>query len=690
VCVIAQDRTLPLTRVSEIRHLSREEAAEAYPVEFSGVVLWKGLGSIVVDDGEQSIWITMRHSSQKKVFHVHESKFRPGSYLKILGHTNPGGYAPLVIPQEIQHLGTRPLRPPKKISIDQWLSGSEDSQLIELEGVIQGFEKSSWAQHATKLSMVVGGYHCHVFVTNGGGLEESQLVDAKVRVKGIFVPDHNARSQMVNLKLLTNSAKDFDVLMRPPLDPFATQRVSLNRLALFSPEANPWHRIVSQGVVTFAVPGQYFFLQDGHVSVRVQSEATNVTAGQRVEIAGFPDSFDHIACFKNARVRSLGHGQPQPPLRVTTEMILNPRGYNQRQQAKLDVACRLVTLGGVIHKIDKENDGSMHAVWIMSQERLFPAYFPLKQCLNAEQKRHWVPGAQVEITGICELKFTGIDSYKRSFTPTNFHLLLANPESLQVLELPPWWNEQRLQTAVVGIGLVSLLLLLWTWLLRRQVAQQSRLIGEQFAHAAVHAERSRIAHDLHDSIEQQLTSVSLHLYGAKNAIDSDPQTAIGTLDLARSILKHTQRETRHSIRNLRSPLLENRSLADALHALSTNNTYASGPLVKVLTPQDLHRLHPDTEYHLLRIAQEALGNAIKHAHASHITVSLDRQPSQMVLTVTDDGQGFDPASIPTDTPSHFGLLGMRERAIKIGAMLDVRSTPSSGTTITVTLPLPPS
>lgn len=685
----ANESKLTITRVADIRHLSREEAAKAYPVQFSGVVLWRGLGAIVVDDGEQSIWVPIKHQWQGKSYDFSDPSFKPGLYLEVQGHTDPGGYAPVVIPHAVRLLGTRSTRPPKKISIDQLLSGAEDGQLIELDGVIQSFARSSLGKRSSMLSMVVGGYHCHVFVTNGSDLNEAQLVDAKVRVRGIFAPDHNARAQIVNLKLLTNSAVDFQILTRPPDDPFTSQRASLNGLALFSPEANPWHRIVSRGVVTFAVPGQYFFLQDGDTCVRVQSEAKDITTGELVEIAGFPDRFDNMASFKNARVRSLGDAPTPPPLDVTTDMILSPSGFNQRQRAKLDLACRLVTLRGIIQKMDKEKDHSLRAIWIMSHDRLFPAYLPLKQSLNAEQMHTWVPGAQVELTGLCELKFTSADLLRRNFTPTSFHLLMASPSSLKVLALPPWWNQQRLQTALLGVGLASLSLLLWTWLLRRQVARQSRIIGDQIANQAVHAERSRIAHDLHDSIEQQLTSVSLHLYGAKASIESDPHSALGTLDLARRILKHTQRETRNSIRNLRSPLLENRSLAEALRSFAADNSYAAGPHVDVVIQQEPHDLHPDTEYQLLRLAQEAVGNAIKHADATNIRVWLDTQPAQVLLTITDDGQGFDPTSIPSDTLSHFGILGMRERAIKIGAMLDVRSRPSSGTIITITLPILP-
>lgn len=690
-CLIAQvpvAPVAPITRVEEIRKLSRAEAAQSLPVKFSGVTLWAGLGAIVVDDGEQSIWVPIKHNNTQKEHDFSHLAIAPGNHVMIEGHTDPGGFAPVVVPQSIRQLGHLPIRQPKRVSIDQLLSGREDGQLLEVEGVIQEFLPSSLGHDSYMLSMVIAGHFCRVYVTQGQGLEPSELVDAHVRVKGILAPDHNARAQVLNLKLLTNSADDFEILTRPPPDPFAAPRVALDCLALFSPNAESWHRKVTSGVIIFAVPGQYFFLQAGDASIRVSSSAADLQAGQHVDVAGFVDRFDSIASLKNAVVRPLGTKELPTPMRVTSDMILDPKGYNRRSHATFDPACKMVSISGLIQKIDWDNPGMPRAVWVMSDERLFPAYLPLKQTLNKEQLRTWVPGAQVKLTGICELKFSGVDLLKRSYTPHAFHLLMPSPAALEIRQLPPWWNQQRMKFALACIGFLSLLLFSWAWLLRKQVARQSRIIGDKIADEAVHAERTRIARDLHDSLEQQLASVSLHLYGAKSAIQSNPESAVSTLDLARRMLKHTQRETRNSIRNLRSPLLENRSLVDALHLLAKESSSSSGPVIDVIVKNESKHLSADIEYQLLRLSQEAIGNAIKHASAQHIEVVLDASTERLTLTITDDGTGFVPDSSQAPTPLHFGMLSMRERAAKIGGTWKIHSAPGEGTTIQITLPLP--
>lgn len=689
ISAAADETPAPLTRVAEIRMLSREAAAKALPVKISGVSLWTGLSAVVLDDGEQSIRVSIQPAKGPGSVDFQAEDYQPGSHLEIEGVTDPGGYAPVVIPSAIRRIGTLPLREARKVTIDRLLSGSEDGQRVEIEGVVQEFVRSSSAPGTIMMSMVTDGNFCRILVVDGDSLDESQLVDARVRVRGILAPDHNARAQVVNLKLLTTSASDFQVLTRPPADPFQSPRVKLDQLAPFSPDATPWRRKVTSGSVILAVPGQYFFLQDGGVSVRINSAATGLIPGQRVDVAGFVDRFDRIATIKNALVRPIGEGILPDPLPVTSEMLLDPAGYNRRSPAAAaDAACRMVRLSGSIERIDWNQPGQPRAVWIHSDGRPFPAYLPLKQPLTNEQLRTWVNGAQVEVTGVCELKFTGMDTLMRSYTPAAFHLLMASPASVKILQLPPWWTQQRMRFALAGVCGAALLLLSWTWLLRRQVTRQSGIIGEKIANEAVHAERSRIASDLHDSIEQQLTGVSLHLYGAKSSISSDPQSAASALDIARRILKHTQRETRNSIRNLRSPLLENRNLAEALQVLAAESTSSTGPEVSLRLPPVCISLTPDTEYQLLRLAQEALGNALKHAEAKHISIHLDTTPGQILLTITDDGRGFRPDALDASDPSHFGMLGMQERASKIGAVWNIASSPGNGTTVTVSLPHP--
>lgn len=676
-----------INRIAEIRKLSCEESLRAIPVKFSGVVLWTGMGAVVVHDGETSIWVDVNRGLKKNLPPIDRNLLEPGSLLEIEGTTDPGGYAPVVIPSLIRHTGTRPLITPSRVPVDEMLSGSADCMDVEVEGVVQEFIPSWQEQGTAMMSMITDGHSCRIFVVHASGLDETKVVDSRIRVRGIFAPDHNVRAEAIGMKLLVNTADDIRILAPPPSDPFLSPRVPLNRLAPYTPEARPWHRKVTAGTITYAEPGKFFFLHDADTSVRINSSERNVKPGMRVDVSGFVESFDSIAAMKNALVRPLGFAPPPPPLAVTSGNLLDSARFTGRNSASTDLACRMVRLRGRIQRVEWNKSGTVRNLRIEADDWVFPAYLPDNQHQTETQIRSWVTGATVELTGICELKYGGSTDLKPSLAPVAFHLLMPDPSSVKVLQVPPWWNLERMRIAFASVGLVVLLLLAWTWTLRRQVKRQTRMIGEKIASVAVHEERSRIARDLHDAIEQQLTGVSLHLYGAKSAIESDPKSAAGALDTARRMLKHTQKETRNSIRNLRSPLLENRSLAAALQVLAEQSTPPNGARIVVDAPHPPAGLLPDTEYQLLRLAQEGLGNAIKHANASLILIRIDTTADQIILSVTDDGCGFCPLPANASSPSHFGMLGMQERAARIGAACEVRSAPGQGTTVSISLPL---
>ncbi|HYJ93531.1 MAG TPA: ATP-binding protein, partial [Vicinamibacterales bacterium] len=150
------------------------------------------------------------------------------------------------------------------------------------------------------------------------------------------------------------------------------------------------------------------------------------------------------------------------------------------------------------------------------------------------------------------------------------------------------------------------------------------------------------------------------------------------------------REARYSIRDLRSPILQSRGLATAMRAVGENLTGERSiafQLDDTGTPRtDLQRI----DEHLLRIGQEAITNAVRHGNAATVRVELRYHPESVVLSVRDDGKGFDtePATVPDGV--HWGLRTMKERAEQIGGTLQITSAAGQGTAVEVAVPITPS
>jgi signal transduction histidine kinase len=214
---------------------------------------------------------------------------------------------------------------------------------------------------------------------------------------------------------------------------------------------------------------------------------------------------------------------------------------------------------------------------------------------------------------------------------------------------------------------------------------QARVTGLNRRFAAVLAERTRIARELHDTVEQGLTGVMLQLDTVAAHWSGPPEVRRG-LDLARNMARHCMGEARSAVRDLRSESLNSGDAVAALRQMAVEFASSGTPAIHVDVQGEPFRLPRDVEMTLLRIGQEAVTNAIKHARATRIDLYVQFAPLDVDLLVRDDGVGFvAESSLASVASGHFGLLGMRERANKVGGKL-VISSGQGGTTVDFRIP----
>ncbi|HEU4635054.1 MAG TPA: two-component regulator propeller domain-containing protein [Edaphobacter sp.] len=203
---------------------------------------------------------------------------------------------------------------------------------------------------------------------------------------------------------------------------------------------------------------------------------------------------------------------------------------------------------------------------------------------------------------------------------------------------------------------------------------------------AVLAERNRVAREVHDTLAQSFVGVSvqLELTGqllAHEKVDAARQQ----LDQTRAYVREGIEEARRSIWDLRAATAQN-TLPTLLTRLS-EKTQTLSLRIQVQIGGTYRSLAPSVENEIFRIAQEALNNITQHALASAATVSLNYEPSQLLLTIVDNGRGFTPTVKKQSSRGHFGIQGMRERAETIGASLSITSSPGHGTQVKLVVPL---
>ncbi|MFF4271286.1 GAF domain-containing sensor histidine kinase [Streptomyces sp. NPDC001536] len=216
------------------------------------------------------------------------------------------------------------------------------------------------------------------------------------------------------------------------------------------------------------------------------------------------------------------------------------------------------------------------------------------------------------------------------------------------------------------------------------IALTNARLYERSRELTIAEERSRLAHELHDAVAQKLFSLRLTAQAAAALVDRDPSRAKGELQQVAALAAEAADELRAAVVELRPAALDEDGLIATLrtqvHVLdrahSAHVTFDS---------RGVRALPASQEEAVLRVAQEALHNALRHSGAEQVDVTLARRDGGVVLRVTDDGSGFDPQQTRR-AGRHLGLVSMRDRAGGVGGVLTVDSAPGKGTTIEMEVP----
>ncbi|MFJ9891055.1 GAF domain-containing sensor histidine kinase [Streptomyces sp. NPDC091287] len=216
------------------------------------------------------------------------------------------------------------------------------------------------------------------------------------------------------------------------------------------------------------------------------------------------------------------------------------------------------------------------------------------------------------------------------------------------------------------------------------IALTNARLYERSRELTIAEERSRLAHELHDAVSQKLFSLRLTAQAATALVDRDPVRAKGELQQVAALAAEAVDELRAAVVELRPAALDEDGLIATLRTQIQVLDRAHAAEV-AFESRGVRALPATQEEALLRVAQEALHNALRHSGAERVSVTLVRRGTDTVLRVTDDGAGFDPTAVRR-AGRHLGLVSMRHRANSVGGRLTVASEPGKGATIEMEVP----
>lgn len=307
---------------------------------------------------------------------------------------------------------------------------------------------------------------------------------------------------------------------------------------------------------------------------------------------------------------------------------------------------------------------SPDAVWVA-----FPLYFLQLHLLSRR-------AALAAVTATAAAAIAGFAAHRHSFSPA----MAIGPALGAAVAVAVVWGYQALYRESDHRRR----------LIEELTATRADLAAAQHT-AGVLAERDRLAREIHDTLAQGLSSIQLLLRAAERALPQAPQNAARYVDQARQAAVDNLAEARRFVAALTPPALEGTTLAGALERLCTTTSARHRLAARFHLTGDPAPLTTAHEVALLRIAQSALANTVRHAEATAAEVTLRHLGDHVALDVVDDGRGFDPAHLPAPDPETggFGLAAMRARAQALGGTLTIESAPGHGTALAAQLPLTP-
>ncbi len=654
------EREGPIGSIAEVRRMEPDKADRKLAVEIEGTVMYydKKSGDLFVQDGTACGYINCYQVDQDF------SGLRVGRRLRLRGNTIKGSFFPDIWVRSFTLLDDAGLPEPRRVGEAELFAPALDSQWVEVPAVVTGVERGGLA---FTLAVEVHGWKLKAELPLDPQSTEkaAALMLRPVRLRGLLGTVFNEQRQMTGRFFYVPS---FDQIV--PTDTVQeTDTPPLRTLdEMLRCQDGPRTRMRVRGTVTQSVTGG-FYLRDLRTSALVQTTLRGpFEPGMVVEVEGFAAIAPFRPLLRATRITVAGREKVPDALPFRFVEKLLP-GFH----------AELVSLDAVF--VARRKNPADTVLQCRLGDRLFDTILPGGRPLP----EGLAEGDILRLTGVCEVTTT--HPTPRTEWADGMVLHLGNEGTVRILRHAPWWTLHRLLLMLGTVSAVSLAALVWVWQLRRRVRGQTETIGAQLRREAMLEERQRIARELHDAVEQQLTGLSMQLGNVSEDLANSPSRARQALSLAQGMLRHCREETRESIRDLRQPESHSASLSEGLRETLPGLVAGTGAELRVAVTGEPRRLDIEVEKHLHRIVTEAVANAVRHGRPAAVTVDFEFGPAALIVAVGDDGCGFDPrARLPS---GHFGLLGIRERANKIGADVELESSPGRGTRLRLTVPLHP-
>ena len=612
---------------------------------------------MVVQDATAGIWV---YWSQAAVY-------SPGDEVDVEGMAASGMYAPVVQAVKVKTLSHASLPKPKFVSFQRLSSGDMDAQYVSIVGRVRwvGIVRTVPASEQVSMKVQLGQRFVMTSLPASTLAAAKRLVDASIRITGTAMCSKNNSGQIIAPIVAASGMTSVTVLHMPPSDLFSRPPVPIRRLMQYRSGTDFEHRVRVEGTVTYYSPSQGFTIEKDGAALSIKtSDSNSIHIGDRVEAVGFPAPRESGPVLEDAVVRKVSAGGPLQPVPVKIDDIRSGNlNYNL-----------VSTEGRLLRRI---REPAREVLLLQEGPDVLTAELDGfdENAMGRDAFLNIPEGSAIKVSGISNLEVGGTWNYgMKSAEAVRFKLLLRSPADVQVLRPPSWWTTRHVVYLALALGILAFAFL----------AQVLRSLVQRWRLQTVVAERERLAHEIHDTLAQSFAGIGFQLQAIRRAVPQELPHVQRQLDLAQVLVRHSHKEARRSFEPLRTETEENVDLLPALENSAKKMVEGGAVTIASASSGVSRATPPHIAKTLLRIGQEAIANAVRHADPTHLMITLLYKWNAVTLSIQDNGVGF----VKRGDLLGFGLRGMRTRAAAIYADLEIQSRPGHGTCITVAVRLP--
>lgn len=574
---------------------------------------------------------------------------------------------------------------PVSASVRDILSGRFDWRLVSVRGMLLNSRPSELAPEWVIMTLNCDGIPLLASSPLRADLlhKLDVLTGATVDLICVVIPNDGSRRTKIGRILHFDDIGAVRVVRPPPKDPFDVPDIrTIYDQAPFIISTLGRHSAQGRIIARWDGNMALLRLEDGSVVKVKFSEQLTFDTGSFIQVVGLPESdLQHINLIAAIARPACPFPFRDIPaidgLRLLSKANMSPVA---------DMHGRTIHISGTVRAVPSPMSPSK-MFYLEVNEQLVSVNVSSTPGILARLQTN----SKIELTGICVMS---IENWRPRLALPQIDgcfIVPRTPKDITILSQPSWWTPQRLAVLIAVLIVILFAILIWNSALRKLATRKSReLFHEQLGHVKAELrteERTRLAVELHDTLAQNLTGVSLEIDTATKIADESPSLMKVHLDTAARALKSCRDELRNCLWDLRNRALETATMDEAIRqTLAPHMVEGVDVAIRFSVPRE--RISDNTAHAILRIARELTLNAIRHGKATKIWIAGSIDGDQMLFSVRDNGCGFEPNKAPGFAEGHYGLLGIRERIDEFEGEFTLKSSRGNGTKATMSLKMP--